>query len=346
MTAPRKRDSGVPTLADVAALAEVSPATVSRVLGGGSTAVRPHLAERVRAAAEQLNYVPNRAARALASSRSDTIGLIVHDVSDPYFGEIARGVLATAAERGHLVVICNTYRDPATEARYVAELRAQRVGAILLAGSAVSPADPAADLLRNELETTIAGGTTVVAMTPYGVGRGVYPDNIGGGALAAELLLADGHRDVVIAAGPAKLVTITNRLRGFLDVWAAADAPAPTVIHETFDRVGGSAVVAAVAEWGEPGPTAVFALNDLMALGAVRELFARGYEPGVDVAVVGFDDIPLAADVRPGLTTIRVPMTDIGTRAIEVLSEVPDPDAAPEIFPCDIVLRDTTFPLR
>jgi LacI family transcriptional regulator len=332
--------ANLPTIGDVARLAGVSKATASRALAGSRDRVSDALTARVRRAAAELNYVVNRTARALARSTSDTIGLIVHDVSDPYFGEIARGVLAAAGADDRFVVICNTFRDPVSEARYVAELRAQRVGAVILAGSSYVEPEAAA-ALRGELEQTAHAGARVVVLAPHGSGRAVLPDNRGGGALAAEHLATLGHHRVAIAAGPAHLTTIHHRLDGFLGRWRAAGRPEPRVTYTSFDREGGRA---AVADLDLTEITALFALNDLMAIGMMHELSVRGCEPGRDVSVVGFDDIPLAADVSPGLTTIRVPMEELGRRAVAALSE--EPDVEPETLACELVVRGTTGPGR
>jgi len=330
----------IPTIVDVANRAGVSKATASRVLAGSRDRVSDGLAARVLDAAAELRYVPNRNARALARSESDTIGLIVHDVSDPYFSEIARGVLAAASAEDRLVVICNTYRDPAAEARYIAELRAQRVSAVLLAGSAYVDED-ARETLRHQLELTIATGARVVVMAPHGIGRAVLPDNRGGGELAARHLVELGHRHVAIAAGPANLATIQNRLDGFRTVWRDAGLPEPFVTYSTFDRAGGRDAVRVVAA-SAPATTALFALNDLMAIGAMRELADTNRVVGADLSIVGFDDFPAAGDMTPGLTTVRVPMEELGRRAFAALGE--DPDAEPVVMPCEFVVRGTTAP--
>jgi len=331
-------DRAIPTIVDVAARAGVSKATASRVLAGSRDRVSDGLAARVLEAASKLNYVPNRNARALARSESDTIGLIVHDVSDPYFSEIARGVLAAAAAEDRLVVICNTYRDPAAEARYIAELRAQRVSAVLLAGSAYVD-DEARAMLHRQLELTIAAGAKVVVMAPHGIGRSVLPDNRGGGELAARHLADLGHRHVTVAAGPANLATVMNRLDGFLAVWRAAGLPEPFVTYTTFDRAGGQEAVRTIAS-AAPTATALFAMNDLMAIGAMRELADMGGVAGVDLSIIGFDDIPAAGDMTPGLTTIRVPMEQLGRRAFAVLGD--EAGGASEVFGCELVVRGTT----
>lgn len=332
-------DKPIPTIVDVANRAGVSKATASRVLAGSRDRVSDGLAARVIEAAAELHYVPNRNARALARSESDTVGLIVHDVSDPYFSEIARGVLAAAAADDRLVVICNTYRDPVTEARYIAEMRAQRVSAVMLAGSAYLDVE-AGEAIRRQLELTMAAGAGVVVMAPHGVGRTVLPDNRGGGELAARHLAELGHRYVAIAAGPANLATIRNRLDGFLSVWRGSGLPEPSVTYATFDRDGGREVVRNLTATS-PESTAVFALNDLMAIGAMRELTETGRSAGSDLSIIGFDDIPAAADMTPGLTTIRLPMEELGRRAYATIGEQSDDSV---VISCTLVVRGTTRP--
>ena len=339
MATDARPGTAIPTIVDVANRAGVSKATASRVLAGSRDRVSDGLAARVIEAAAELNYVPNRNARALARSESDTVGLIVHDVSDPYFSEIARGVLAAAAADDRLVVICNTYRDPIAEARYIAELRAQRVSAVMLAGSAYLDAD-ARETIRRQLELTIAAGASVVVMAPHGVGRAVLPDNRGGGELAAKHLAELGHRHVAIAAGPANLATIRNRLDGFLSVWRGSGLPEPHVTYTSFDRDGGREVVRSLAATS-PEVTAVFALNDLMAIGAMRELADTGRSAGPDLSIIGFDDIPAAADMTPGLTTIRLPMEELGRRAYATIGEQSDDGV---VVTCELVVRGTTRP--
>lgn len=338
VTTDARPGPAVPTIVDVATLAGVSKATASRVLAGSRDRVSEGLAARVFEAAAALHYVPNRNARALARSESDTIGLIVHDVSDPYFSEIARGVLAAAAAEDRLVVICNTYRDPVAEARYIAELRAQRVSAVMLAGSAYADEESGA-AIRRQLELTIAAGASVVVMAPHGVGRAVLPDNRGGGELAARHLAELGHQHVAIAAGPANLATTRNRLQGFLTVWRRSGRPEPDVIYTTFDRAGGRDVVRDLAARA-PDVTALFALNDLMAIGAMRELADTGRAAGTDLSIIGFDDIPAAADMTPGLTTVRVPMEELGRRAYASIGERSGDEGV--VITCELVVRGST----
>jgi LacI family transcriptional regulator len=334
----------MPTLSDIAAEAGVSLATASRVLGGSRDRVSDALRERVEAAARALHYVPNAHAQALARASSTTIGLIVHDVSDPYFAEIARGVLRAASAHDHLVMICNTFRDPDRELEYVGALRAQRVHSILLAGSGYT--DPTAEArLGDELRAFQATDGRVASVGRHDLGiDAVLPDNVRGAALAARHLLDLGHRDLAVLAGPDTLTTIEDRLRGFREEVerAGLTLPATHVCHADFTRAGGYESAIRLLDAGVTA-TGVFALNDAMAVGALAAYRDRGVDVPGAVSLVGFDDIPLASDVTPALTTVRLPMEELGRRVV-ALALREDADAGPVQVesPSELVVRSST----
>lgn len=327
------------TLRDVARRARVSKATASRVLSGSRDRVSPELVTRVMEAADQLDYVPNPHAQALATATSPMVAVIVHDVGDPYFSEIARGALRVAAEQDRLVVICNTFRDPARELAYVSEMRAQRIHAILVAGSSTLGLEMGGGL--SEQLDAFRGEGGRVAMMLAGHGHpAVVPDNRGGGRLAALHLLELGHVEMGVVAGPAHVRSVIDRLGGFSEALAEAGVPPPTVVRTDFTREGGAGAAGELLA-ARPDLTAVLALNDLMAVGVIRHLAARGRDVPADVSVVGFDDIPLAEDIDPGLTTIRVPMEEMGASAMRmVLGD--EMDEGPRIFATQLVVRGST----
>lgn len=309
----------LPTLADIAAEAGVSLATASRVLSGSRDRVSETLAARVEEAARALQYVPNAHAQALARASSSTIGLIVHDVSDPYFAEIARGVLGTASAHDHLVMICNTFRDPEREIAYVGALRSQRVHSILLAGSGYT--DPAVERqLASELRAFRAADGRVASVGRHDLGIDtVQPDNVRGAALAAQHLTDLGHERLGILAGPGSLTTIEDRIHGFRSELETAGLSLPDrrVVHADFTRAGGYRAARELIERA-PDVTGVFALNDAMAVGALAAYRDQGIDVPGELSLVGFDDIPLAADVAPPLTTVRLPMEDLGRQLVDL----------------------------
>jgi LacI family transcriptional regulator len=334
----------MPTLADIAAEAGVSLATASRVLSGSRDRVSETLSARVEAAARALRYVPNAHAQALARASSTTIGLIVHDVSDPYFSEIARGVLRAASAKEHLVLICNTFRDPDRELEYVRALRAQRVHSILLAGSGYT--DPAAERqLADELAAFRANDGRVASVGRHDIGiDAILPDNVRGAARAAAHLTDLGHERIAVIAGPASLTTIEDRLGGFRAQLEARGVGlgAHQVVHGDFTREGGYDSAVRLLD-DEVAFTAAFALNDAMAVGALAAFRDRGIRVPQEVSLIGFDDIPLAADVSPSLTTVRLPMEDLGAQVVALaLRDIPSESPELVTSTSELVVRAST----
>ena len=335
-----------PRLADVAARAGVSLATASRVLGGSRDRVSPALAERVITAARELNYVPNAQAKALARASSTTIGLVVHDVSDPYFSEIARGVLRTASDEGHLVLICNAHRDPERELQYLVELRSQRVHAMLMAGSGYTQQAAEARLARELTAFRAAGGAVALIGRHDAALDTVQPDNMGGAAAVGRWLAANGHRDIAVVAGPPALTTIEDRLEGLrtgLDAYGLSlrhDA----VRHVDFTRDGGYRATCDLLD-SRRSLTAIFALNDTMAIGALTACRDRGVPVPDEISIVGFDDIPVAVDVTPSLTTVRIPMEQMGVDVVRLaLTSHREGSQRVITAPSQLVLRDSAGP--
>jgi LacI family transcriptional regulator len=330
------------TLADVARRAGVSAATVSRIVNGSPKIVSDELRERVLRAVQELQYVPNAHAQLLARSHRTTVGVIVHDVSDPYFAEITRGLQRVASEQGRLVIICNSYRDPDRELEYVELLRAHQVEAIILAGSGYH--DPAfTKSLNAKLSAYMAtGGRVSVVGLHKMAGDAVMPANEEGGYLIGSAVFELGHKHVGVVAAPQKLTTTTDRLAGLRR--AAGEyrrtLPARRIEYAEFDRDGGAAATAALLD-ADPRLTAIVALNDSMAIGALSVLRDRGLSVPSDVSVVGFDDMPIARDVTPRLTTVRLPLVDIGARAITLALEAPRSSPRVEEAAAEVIHRES-----
>jgi LacI family transcriptional regulator len=336
-----------PRLQDVADAAGVSLATASRALAGRD-GVSPALAERIRQLAVVLGYVPNAHARALAGAAPAMVGLIVHDVADPYFAEIAKGVLRVADEQQLLVLINQSERRPATELARIRSLRANRVGAIVLAGSGYVDAAEEAEAAAELLAFREAGGR-VALIGRHGIPVDtVLPDNAAGGRTAARHLLDLGHRHVAVVAGPPNLSTVADRLDGVRQEVAARgldpDDPAVLAVeHDTFTRDGGVAATRRVLG-RTPAPTAVLALTDLMAMGALAVLRESGRQVPTDVSVMGFDDVTVAADLAPALTTIRLPMAEMGALALDLTLRPPAARPRRRRTGHELVVRASTAP--
>jgi LacI family transcriptional regulator len=330
------------TLADVAKRARVSPATASRVINGSAKRVTGELKERVLKAVSDLRYVPNAHAQHLARSQRSAVGVIVHDVSDPYFAEITRGLQRVATDGGRLLVICNSYGEPERELAYVELLRAQQVHALVLAGSGYHDA-VFTKKINGQLEAYARSGGRVSVIGRHDhVGSAVMPDNEHGGYLATRKLYELGHTRVGVVSGPKVLTTTTDRLAG---VRRAAKergpgVPAPRVVHADFSRDGGAAATRQLLE-SYRGMTAILALNDSMAVGALSVLRAARIRVPEEVSVVGFDDMPIAVDVTPSLTTVRLPLIDMGTRAMTLALDTEAPADRREIVEVSLVWRES-----
>ncbi|MGH6657547.1 MAG: LacI family DNA-binding transcriptional regulator [Actinocrinis sp.] len=352
--------TGTATLSQVASRAGVSPATASRVLhGSGARAVSDELRTRVLAAAAELRYISNGPAQALARASTDTVGLVVHDVADPYFSAIAAGAMRVARAHGLMVMVAATFRDRELELEYLARLRAQRARAVLLAGSAFvggpgagrAGAGDYTARLAAEIEAFERQGGRVAVIGPHGVPVDtVEPDNHGGAAGAIRHLWDLGHRHIAVLCGPRGLATVARRLDGARDALRELGGALPDrlVAEADFTREGGRAAALRLLREA-PEATAILALNDLMAAGALAaardEL--RLSVPG-ELSVVGFDDLPQAADLNPALTTVRLPLEQIGESALRLILEdqaaVGDGAPAPRtvLIPATLVVRAST----
>lgn len=336
-------------LSDVATAAHVSITTASRALDPNSDhPVKPRTRERVQAVAARLAYHPNPMARALRARRSPTIAVVVHDVSDPYFAEIVRGATHEASTHGYLTVVCNSDRDPATELRYVQMLCLSRVAGVLFAGGGLE--EPAYRReLRGYTQSIGEYGGAIVALAPRAESWAAeIPDNRGGARMITDHLLSLGHRSIAMIGGPPFIRTSRERELGYRAAMDAAGA-APWVTTADFSRSGGAAAMARVLAGRERRITAVFVATDIMALGALSELRRRGVAVPADISVAGFDDIPGLDFVDPSLTTVRVPMAEIGAAGVARLFGLFDgKPGRPRtgVHAVELVVRDSTAPPR
>jgi LacI family transcriptional regulator, galactose operon repressor len=334
------------TLQDVADRAGVSLTTASRVVNEGPRRVGPGLAQRVNQAVAELGYTANLQARAVATGQSTMIGVVVHDIADPYFSSIVAGLIEAADARQLLVCMSSTSATETAEREYVALMRAQRARAVILIGSRSDDA-AAREALRAEIAAfTRSGGRAVaVGQDLLGVDT-VLPENAAGAEALARAMVALGHRRFAVLAGPRGLLTARDRLDGFRAGLAAWDVPLTRVVHGPFTRDGGYEAMSAVLAAAEPLPDCVFAVTDVMAMGALARLRAGGLQVPADIALAGFDDILTLRDVYPPLTTVRLPLRRMGEMAAGlVLADPPEP-AGPRVIPVlgEVIIRESTLP--
>jgi LacI family transcriptional regulator len=336
-------------LQDIADRAGVSLATASRVLGNGSRRVTDELIERVTRAAAELGYSANLSARTVATGHSSIVGVLVHDISDPYFSTIAAAVAQRADRDAAVVSIGNAFGDAARELAYVSMMRSMRARALVIAGSR-SDDRGGYQALRDELEAFERGGGRAVCIGQPLLGIDtVAPENEAGAEALAVALVAAGHRDFAVLAGPPHLHTARDRLRGFragLEKAGIALGERDVITGE-FNRDGGFEALATLLSRsaGAP-PGCVFAVNDVMAVGALACLRTAGLDVPGDVAVAGFDDIVTLRDVWPRLTTVRLPLEAIG-EMVGRLALDQEHDEAPRLLRVqgEVILRESTaFP--
>ncbi|HEX3814917.1 MAG TPA: LacI family DNA-binding transcriptional regulator [Mycobacteriales bacterium] len=341
----RPRPGAPVTLAHVAARAQVSLATASRVLNGSERTVGEELRERVLAAALELRYSSHGPAQALARATTSIVGLIVHDVRDPYFAAIAAGAMRVARDDNLMVMLASTFRDPELELDYLERLRVQRARAILLAGSGTTSRS-FTQRLGESARAFEEGGGRIACVSHHGVSMdAILLDNRQGGRDIAQLLLDLGHREIGIVTGPSQLLTVRHRLDGASEALSDAGVPLPdsAIVQGDFSREGGRDATIRLLEQA-PRTTAIFALNDLMARGVLMALEATGRKVPEDVSVVGFDDLPVAEDTSPRLTTVRLPLEEIGARAMRIVLEPALDRRRTERIAGEVVLRESTGP--
>ncbi len=332
------------SIAEVARRAGVSIATASRVVSDADYPVSPATRERVLEAAQELDYVPTALARGLLKSRVPVVGVIVHDITDPYFAEVVRGVEDGANASGFLVITCSSERDPERERSYVRLLRSIRAAAVIFAGSGLDNPDLAEEVARH-VAAMRAAGSAVVHLSPHALGTpDVTVDNTAGMAGMVAALAAVGHRRIAYLAGPTALFVARDRLEGYRRGLAAAGIAFDErlVACTSFDQDGGALGIATLLATGEPF-TAVCCANDLLALGALRALAARGIAVPDEVSVAGFDDISITAMTAPSLSTVRLPLRAMGRRGFAHVDRVLAGEPLdPEVLPTELVLRGST----
>jgi LacI family transcriptional regulator len=305
--------AGHVTMADVARAAGVSRMTVSRVIndkGEISSTTR----QRVLEVIEQLDYRPSSIARGLATRKTTTIGLVVPDIANPFFSDLACGVADRAYSEGYNVFLCNTHENLHRELQILESLVEQRVDGLMLCSSRLPD-----DMLRRSLRRHSAAVLVNRRLADSDVGTVVLTDRQGA-QTAAGHLLQSGHRAIGFLAGPATSYSGRQRAEGFRAALSAAGVSHnPAWVQHCSSGMEGGRETALEMLAQHPELTALFCYNDLVAVGALQACTILGRRVPDDVAIVGFDDIPLAGLVSPPLTTCRVSRVELGDRAMELL---------------------------
>lgn len=340
------------TLADVAARAQVSPATVSRVLNGNYP-VAASTRERVLRAVDELDYVLNGPASSLAAATSDLVGILVNDIADPFFGIMAGAAQSAIGEGASgraggekLAVVCNTGGSPERELTYLTLLQRQRAAAVILTGGSLEDPEHMTAVAAKLARLTDAGTRVVLCGRPPVPGdtsvAALTFENRAGARRLTEHLLTLGHRRIGYVAGPADRTTTRHRLEGHREALSGAGLPEGPVVHGSYDRGSGYDATLELLR-REPTLTAVVAANDTVALGACAALRDRGLRIPEDVSVAGFDDLPFSVDAVPALTTVRLPLHEAGARAGRFAMGTEEaPPGGLATIPAELLVRDST----
>ena len=333
------------SMKDVAVLAGVSLGTVSNVINSPDLVSEP-TRERVTTAIAKLGWVPNASARQLRAGRSRTLGVVVMDIANPFFTDLVLGAEDYVHERGYAVQVSNSAQVPSRERNHLQLLEQQRVGGVLLA-PIWGLSDQVGQLRRRGIPVVLLdrkGDTTDLCS--------VSVDDVEGGRLAVQHLLDQGHTHIGLVGGPGDLAQVRDRRRG-AELARAGHGNASLLAVPTPNLDAASGVAAAGELAALPiaeRPTAVFAANDLLAVGVLQGLLTSGLRVPDDVALIGYDDISFAASAAVPLSSIRQPGRDIGRRAAELLlaeiasAEHDEPHAhAAVLFEPELVVRRSSM---
>jgi LacI family transcriptional regulator len=339
---PRVARARPATLKAIADQLGLHVSTVSRVLNGppegSERAASGATAERIRRLADELGYRRNPHAKSLRTARSDLVGVLVPQLADLVLALVYEGIEEAAAERGLSTFVMNTRDDEPTQRARTELAIGRRVDGLIFADGREDTellAEVAAREVPFVLVNRPAGDFPVVAC-----------DNRAGGRMVAEHLLERGHQRVAVVAGPAYARTARERTAGFVERYREAGFPVPEelVVHSRFDTGGGREATARImqAAGAEP-PTALFAVNDFAAIGAAGCAREHGLLIGRDIAVAGFNDTPLAAELPVPLTSVRVPVHEMGRRALGLLADLIGGRSVGSVhLPPELVVRAST----
>ena len=312
----------------------VSTSTVSRALNQ-NLAISATTRERIARAAQEVNYIHNSLARGLVLKKSQLIGLMVPSISNPFFAEIARGAHDVAHSNSYVIALCDTQRSQEREELFAQRLLGSQVAGLILTGGVI-PEERMRHWKNLNVPLVLAGRRSA------GLGlSGVSVDNVTLGHQATQYVISRGHKKVLYVSGPADSPASRDRQRGYCDAMEA-NGLATAVEQGDYSMACGFHLAAKIIA-SKKRPTAIFAANDMVAIGMIMGLIGVGVKVPGDISVIGCDDIPMAGLIRPALTTIRVPMYEIGVQAVELLLDLlkggEERPAQSILLHCELVIR-------
>jgi LacI family transcriptional regulator len=333
------------TLKQLSQLAGVHPSTVARVLNGDPLQrVSGEVRERIVTLAREHQYEPNRIARSLRTKRSSVVGTLIPDIANPFFAMLFRGIEDAMGQRDYSVILANTDDDPEREVRGLAMLRGRQVDGVILATARRH------DVAIQELALAATKFPFVLVNrhTDPIPSNAVVPDDYGGAMIAVKHLVELGHRRIAHIAGSQDISTGSMRCLGYLNALQrhGLSADPKLVAQGSYREAGGYEAMRALLALDDP-PTAVFAVNDLAAAGALRAIHEAGLDVPQDISIVGFNDLSSVAATAPPLTTLRLPLHDMGMMAAERLLAMLHGERVPAVatmIPVTLICRESTGP--
>jgi len=305
------------TMSDVAREAGVSVMTVSRVINDKGE-ISPETRQHVQAVISQLGYRPSGIARSLAGGQSSTIGLIVPDIANPYFSGIAHGITSVANDRNFGVLLCDCEEDPSLELTMLDVLESKRVDGVIMAAPR-TPTEKLLPKLARHANIVMVNRLFAKAELPSAHGYVMSDDRVGG-YLVTKHLTANGHRSIGFLAGPSTSYGSAQRMLGYQKALTEHGLePNPDLVRHCPPSVNGGKEAAAQLLQQHPEITALFCFNDLVAIGALQCSSQIGRKIPTDLAIIGYDDIPMASWVTPALTTCKVDFEAMGKAAMQLL---------------------------
>jgi LacI family transcriptional regulator len=330
------------TLKELAALAGVHPSTVSRVVNGDPLQrVSAETRARIQALLDETNYQPDIVARSLRLKQTHMIAMVIPDVTNPLFAGIFLGVEDVAVAAGYTVILANTDGSRGRELHHLQQLEARKADGLILASASLR--DPSVQWLRERRICHVLANRFSDEDDPF-----VGVDDAAGASMATHHLIELGHRRIAHLSGPRNVSTSVLRREGFRSALkdAGLRCPSELVVHAGFLEDTGRKAMERLLSLPEP-PTAIFAVNDMTAIGAYGAVLERGLRIPEDVAIVGFNDVPLASRLDPGLSTVRVPVREIGSVAGRaLLNQLGDDNYRPcrLILKPELIVRASTDP--
>jgi len=327
------------TIKDVAKRANVSITTVSRVINETEHSVSPETRERVLQAIRELGFYPNALARGLHRNETKTIGLVIPDISNPYYPSIVRGVEDEAQAQGYTIILANAYRSREKTVKYLNVFREKRVdGIIFTGGGIVRDASEDKFFEQSKIAAVVIGKSYNVKLPS------VQVNNVQAAREACEYLIQKGHNKIATITGPDNSTTAVDRLEGYCQALKhnGIEIREDLIIHGNFEFDSGYKAIDILLE-KEKDVTAIFAHNDMMAIGAMKALTEKGLRIPEDIAIIGFDNIPLSLYVTPVLSTVTVPVYEMGRTSMKILADLLANVEVPRIttLPTKLTLRQS-----